>query len=345
MKAAVIREHGGPEVVKIEQIPDPHAGVGEVVINVRAAALNHLDIWTIKGGRGPGLAGPHVIGSDCSGVVAQVGQGVVNVKLGAPVIMAPGLSCGRCEWCQRGQQSECATFGIIGLSRDGTYAQKVVVPAANLQPKPAHLSFEEAAALSLAHVTAWRMVFTRAALRPGEDVLIHGIGGGVSLAALQLARMVNARVIVTSSSDEKLSRALAMGAEHGINYKTAPDIALAVRDYTAGRGVDVAIDTVGAATFPIDVKAVRKGGRIVLCGVTTGAMAQADLRAIYWNQLTIMGSTGGSHEDYRRLVRAVEASKLRPVVDTVMPLDKAREALERLASANQFGKIVLLIAD
>ena len=343
MKAVTIRAAGGPEVVRIEEVPSPDLAAGEVVVEVRAAALNHLDIWVRKG-RG-GLKFPHVLGSDAAGIVAEVGPGVAGVAVGDAVVVYPGLVCGRCDACLAGRQSECDTFGIVGLGRWGTFAEYVSVPAANVAPRPPHLSFDEAAALPLAHLTAWRMLMTRAALRPGETVLIHGIGGGVALAGLQIARLAGASVIVTSSSDDKLARAKRLGAAHGVNYRAAPDVAKVVRDLTGGRGVDVVMDTVGAATWPIDFAAVRRGGRIVLCGVTTGPAAETPLQSLYWNQLTVMGSTLGSHEDFRLMLAAMAAAGARPVIDTVFSLDHAGEALARMEAGQQFGKLVLHVAE
>ena len=342
MKAVTIRAHGGPEVVGVEDVPAPAAAAGEVVVAVRAAALNHLDIWVRKGGRNAGTKFPHVLGSDASGRVAEVGAGVTGVRPGDEVILFPGLSCGRCEACRRGQESECDTFGIIGLTRWGTFAERVAVPAGNVFPKPPTMDFEDAAALPVAYTTAWRMLTTRAALGAGETVLIHGIGGGVALAGLQFAKRIGARAIVTSSSEEKLARAAKLGADISINYRTTPDLVQAVMDQTRGRGVDVVMDTVGAATWPVDFAVVRKGGRIVLCGVTGGADAPTSLRTLYWNQVSVLGSTLGSHEDFRRMLRAVaEAPALKPVLDSTVPLDQAPHALARMEVGRQFGKIVL----
>lgn len=343
MKAMTLREHGGLECVRTEEVDEARAGTGEVVLEVRAAALNHLDIWVRKGRPGLVLQMPHVLGSDAAGVVGEVGPGVTSLKVGDEAILNPGLSCGACEFCQRGEQSECVSFGIVGLSRPGTFAERVAVPAANVHPKPPHLSFEEASALPLAHLTAWRMLVSRAKLQAGETVLIHGIGGGVALAALQIAKLFAAQVIVTSSSDDKLARAKSLGANHAINYRAVQDVAKAVRDLTAGRGVDVAFNTVGAAALPIDLAALRKGGRTVLCGVTTGASAQTDLRALYWNQISVLGSTMGSHEDFRQMLRAVTNARLKPVVDSVLPFDRCKDAMARMDAGNQFGKIVLRI--
>lgn len=342
MKAAVLREHGGLEAVEVGEMPEPLAGPGEVVVEVRAAALNHLDIWVRRGGRVQ-LPMPHVLGSDAAGVVAELGPGVTGVEVGDAVLVNPWLCCGVCEFCLRGEQSECIDPGIIGMARPGVFAERVVVPAANLVPKPPAMSFEHAACLGIAYTTAWRMLMTRARLRPGETVLIHGIGGGVAQAGLLLARHAGAEVLVTSSSDAKLARARAMGAHAGINYSKA-DVAQRVAQLTDGRGVDIAFDAVGAATWPLDFQVVRRGGRIVLCGITTGAQAPTDLQALYWNQLAVFGSTMGSAEDLRLMVRTVVLAGIEPVIDSVLPLAQAREAMARMEAGQQFGKILLTTA-
>jgi NADPH:quinone reductase-like Zn-dependent oxidoreductase len=341
MDAVVINQHGPAQIAQVRDIPDPVPQAGEVLVAVRSAALNHLDLWVAKGRPGLTLSFPHILGSDASGVILETGPKTHGVNVGDEVILNPGLSCGCCEYCRRGEQSECRTFGIVGMSRPGTFAEKVAVPAENIYPKPAHLNFDEAAALPLAYVTAWRMLMTRGRLISGETILIHGIGGGVALAALQLAKMIGATVFVTSSSDEKLKKARQLGANQGANYAATPDIAPWVRDQTGGRGVDLVVDTVGARTLPVDCDVLRRGGRIVMCGVTGGVDAQVNLQAIYWNQLTLIGSTMGSHEDFRQLLRAVIATGLKPVVDSVTPLEKGPEALARMERGSQFGKLVL----
>jgi NADPH:quinone reductase-like Zn-dependent oxidoreductase len=344
MKAVVIHEHGGLECLRVEDIPDPELREGEVILDVRSAALNHLDIWVRKGRPGLQLAMPHVLGSDAAGVVIKTGSSTYGIKVGDEVILNPGLSCGCCEYCRRGQQSECVSFGIVGMARPGTFAQRAAVPFYNLWPKPKYLNFDEAAALGLTFQTAWRMLFSRAELKTGQTVLIHGIGGGAALACLQLAKLAGAEVIVTSSSDEKLSRAMEMGANHTINYKTDTDPVKTIKEKTGGRGVDVVIDSVGAATWETNFSVVTKGGRIVLCGVTGGSSAKTNLQALYWNQLTILGSTMGSNEDFRQMLKAVSTAKLRPVIDSVMSLEDAAQAMGKMEKGQQFGKIVLRIS-
>ncbi len=342
MKAAVIHQHGDLDVVQVEDLEEPKPGLGEVVLQVLCAGLNHLDIWVRKGRPGAQLQTPHILGSDAVGTVTAVGEGVQAPKVGEQVIVNPALSCGQCEFCRRGEQSTCVSFGIMGQSRSGTFAERIAVPAGNCHPKPPHLSDEEAGVLALDHVTAWRMLMTRAQLKPGETVLIHGIGGGAALAALQLAKLAGAEVFVTSSSHQKLSRARTRGADHTFNYGKG-NVATWIEYETAGRGVDVAMDAVGAATWPLDFACVRKGGRIVLCGITTGSKAESDLRTLYWNQLTILGSTMGSAEDFRQMLRAVVVNQLKPAVDKVYRLARVRDALERLETGRQFGKIALRI--
>lgn len=342
MKAAVIREHGGPEVVNIEDIPAPKAGPGEVVVEVRAAALNHLDVWVRQGGRHQ-LEWPHVVGSDAAGTVVALGASVGGVAVGDEVVVNAGLACEHCEFCRRGEHSMCADYRIIGMHRPGTFAERVAVPARCVAPKPTNLDFIRSAALGIAHTTAWRMLFTRARLRPGETVLIHGIGGGAALAALQFVVSAGGRAVVTSSSEAKLKRAQEMGAATGINYKTTEDVAEAVLAATGGRGADIAFDAVGAATWALDFDAVRKGGRIVICGVTTGATASIDLQQLYWNQLTILGSTMGSDDEFRRMISTVKTAGIEPVIDNVMALQNVQEAESHLEAGEQFGKIVLTV--
>jgi len=343
MKAVVIHEHGDLDVVQVEDIEAPKASPGEVVLDVLYAGLNHLDLWVRKGRPGAQLQTSHVLGCDAVGAVAALGEGVESPKVGEQVIINPALSCGRCEFCLRGEQSTCVSFGIMGLSRSGTFAEQVAVPAGNCYPRPAHMSDEEAGVFALVYVTAWRMLITRAALKPGETVLIHGIGGGAALAALQLAKLAGAEIFVTSSSNDKLSRARRWGADHTLNY-AKENVVTWIQHETGDRGVDVAIDSVGAAAWPLDFGCVRRGGRVVLCGVTTGSKAESDLRTLYWNQLTILGSTMGSTEDFRQMLRAVNVNQLKPVVDRVFRLAKVRDAMARMEADEQFGKIALRIA-
>ena len=341
MKAAALTANGELECLEVMELLKPEPAAGEVRIALKTAALNHLDIWIRRGRPGLQMRFPHIQGSDAAGIVDAVGDGVTRVKVGDEVVVNPGLSCGVCEACQKGQHSECPDFSLLGVSRPGTYAEYVTVPEVNVQSKPAYLNWEEAAAFPLAYLTAWRMLFSRAQLRPGESVLIHGIGGGVALAALQLATGAGATCIVTSSSEDKLARAKEFGAVAGINYARSESVAKEVLALSDGRGVDVVVDSVGGATWPINMEATRKGGRITHCGVTGGPEVQANINPIYWRQLSILGSTMGSNDDFYQLVRTMEAAELRPVIDKVFPLDEAREAQGRMDRGEQFGKIVL----
>nr|HPK00554.1 alcohol dehydrogenase catalytic domain-containing protein [Candidatus Hydrogenedentota bacterium] len=318
MKAAVVFENGDAECIRYEEVPAPVPGPGEVLIEVHGAALNHLDIWVRRGRPGVELPVPHILGSDAAGTVLEAGGGVDHVAPGDEVLINPGLSCGACEFCCRGEQSECLSFGIVGMSRPGTFAERVVVPAGNVFAKPPHLNMTEAAALPLAYVTAWRMLMSRAQVRPGETVLIHGIGGGVALAGLQLAHLAGARVLATSSSDDKLMRAREFGADECINYADNPDLSEAVRDLTDGRGVDIAFDTVGAATWPENFKAVRRGGRTLVDAV--------DLAAAAGRLTVIVGPNGAGKSTLLRVLSGDIAADAGQVALLDRPLARWRRA-------------------
>jgi NADPH:quinone reductase-like Zn-dependent oxidoreductase len=340
LRALYFESHGDASGLVVGQRPKPRPGEGEVLLGLRAASLNHLDLFVLRGLPGVTVELPHIGGADGAGTVAEVGEGVTGWRAGDEAVLNPGLWCGRCESCTRGEESQCVRFGIVGEHVDGTFAEFVKVPASSLSPKPAGMSWPEAASFGLTFLTAWRMLMTRARLAAGESVLIHGIGGGVALAALAIAKRVGATVFVTSSSEAKLARATEMGADHTLNY-TSCDVAREVRALTGKRGVDVVVETVGAATWMASLRSAAKGGRIVTCGATTGGNPTEEVRLIFWNQLSILGSTMGSSADWRAMVRAVEDWGLRPVVDSVLPLESGREAYERMASGEQFGKIVL----
>jgi NADPH2:quinone reductase len=341
VKAVRFHQHGGPEVLRYEDAPTPEPGPGEVLVALRAAALNHLDVFTRSGGV-PKVPLPHIGGADGAGVVAANGPGATRYPAGARVFFDPGLSDGTCDYCARGEQSLCDRWEILGEHRDGTLAQAVVVPEQNLRPIPDGLSFEEAAAFPLVFLTAWRMVVTKARVVPGETVLILGIGGGVALAALQIAKHAGARVFVTSGSQEKLERAKAMGADVLINHKTT-DFSKEAWGITQKRGVDVVIESVGAATWAGSIRALAKGGRLVTCGATSGPKPDEDIRRIFVKQITIYGSTMGTPHDWEQLNGLLAAKALRPVVDRTLPLEEAARAQELLEHGDHFGKIVLTI--
>jgi NADPH:quinone reductase-like Zn-dependent oxidoreductase len=341
MLANVLLKRDGRSVMEIQRLPDPCPGPGQVLLEVRAAALNHLDLFTRDRLAAEAAPSPHILGSDAAGVVREIGTGVANVRVGDKVVLNPGLSCGRCEPCSRGEHSQCLDYDIVGRTSPGTFAELVLVPAENLAPKLEHLSFDQAAALPLAHLTAWRMLVTRGQLRSGETVLIHGIGGGVALACLQIAKAHGAAVFVTSSSRDKLDSARQLGADQALDYAADQDLSGTVRELTGGRGADLVIDTVGAATIATSISAARNGGRVVVCGATTGPTATVNLREIFWRQISVLGSTMGSREDFRAMLAAVAANRLVPTLDSTHHLSQAGEALARLESGAQLGKIVL----
>jgi NADPH:quinone reductase-like Zn-dependent oxidoreductase len=340
MKAVLIRAHGGPEVVSYEDLPDPQPGPGQVVVAVRAATLNHLDIWVRKGWPGLKLSFPHVLGSDVAGVVDAVGPGVEGVKAGDAVVVNPSVGCGRCERCLAGKENLCRRFAIIGEHVSGGQAERFVLPARNVLPKPANLSFEEAAAVPLTFMTAWHALVARAKVRLGETVLVHAAGSGVGVAAVQIAKLLGARVIATAGSDAKLEKARALGADHLVNYEQQ-DFAQEVRKLTDKKGVEVVFEHVGKTTWERSLLAAGIGGRIVTVGATTGHEPVTDLRHVFFRQLSVLGSTMGTAAELLEVLRFVGEGKLRPVVDRVLPLREARAAQGLLADRAQFGKIVL----
>ncbi len=328
MRAVRIHEDGGPEVLVLEEAPDPAPGPGEVLVRLHASALNHLDVWIRKGL--PSVPKPRILGADGAGVVEALGEGVSGFEPGERVVVNPGIEAGG------------GRIHVIGEHGDGTNAELIAVPATNVHPIPDGLSFEEAAAFPLVFETAYRMLVTRAGLREEEWVLAWGIGGGVSTAALAIAKALGARVLVTSSSDTKLERARELGADATVNHATA-DVKAAVQEATGGRGVDVVVEHVGEATWQTSLAVAAHGGRIALCGATTGPNPPAALHRIWWKQLTILGSTMGTGEDFAAVYDLVASGRARPVVDRVFPLEEIRAAHERLEAGEQLGKIVLSI--
>jgi NADPH:quinone reductase-like Zn-dependent oxidoreductase len=339
MKAVFFTRHGGNEVLEYGERPDPVPGPGEVRVALRAAALNRLDVFVRNGI--PGVPLPQIPGADGAGVVEALGEGVGDLKAGDRVLLQPGLYCGHCEFCRSGEQSLCVTYRILGEHAPGTFAELVVVPRRNVFAIPPGLSFAEAAAFPLVDQTAWRMVVGRARVRPGETVLVHGVGGGVAGAVVEVARLCGARVIATTSSAEKATAAREAGAELVIDYKTE-DVSAVIRKHTGKRGVDVVVDTVGEATWMTSLKCAAKGGRIVTCGATSGPNPKEEIRLIFWKQLSILGSTMANDREFHALLSAVASGRLRPRIDRVFPLPRAADAYRRMEAGEHHGKIVLV---
>jgi NADPH:quinone reductase-like Zn-dependent oxidoreductase len=340
MQAIVIQEHGGPDALELLERPDPEPGPGEVRVRVRAAAINFLDVWVRKGVPGVRYPLPLIPGSDGAGLVDKVGAGVTGLEPGAPCLVAPGLACNVCEACSRGDDHLCRYYGILGEHRDGTCADFIVVPVRSILPKPENLSFEEAAAIPLPFLTAWHMLMARAKLQPGETILIHAAGSGVSTAGIQIADMLGARIIVTAGSDEKLERAKEMGAETGINYRTQ-DFSQEVRGLTGKRGVDVILDHIGQDTWEGNIKSLAKGGRLAFCGNTSGSEATTSLPHVFFKSLSILGSTMGSRSELFEVLRMVEREALSPVIDRVLPMSQVAEGHRLLEERQVFGRVVL----
>jgi NADPH:quinone reductase-like Zn-dependent oxidoreductase len=328
VQAVRIHEDGGPDVLVLDEVPDPSPDSGEVLIRLRASALNHLDVWIRKGL--PSVPKPRILGADGSGVVESLGEGVDGFEPGQPVVINPGV------------EASDGAIHVIGEHGDGTNAQLIAVPATNVYPIPGDLSFEEAAAFPLVFETAYRMLVTRARVQAGEWVLLWGIGSGVSTAGLAIAKALGARTIVTSSSDAKLARARELGADATVNHADG-DVKAAVKEVTAGHGADVVIDHVGEATWRTSLDVAAREGRVAVCGATSGPNPPAALHRVWWKQLTILGSTMGTKADFEGAYDLIASGRARPVVDEVVPLSEIRAAHERLEAGEQLGKIVLTI--
>jgi NADPH:quinone reductase-like Zn-dependent oxidoreductase len=324
VKAVRIHEDGGPEVLRYEEAPDPSPGPGEVLLSVRAASLNHLDVWLRRGL--PSVPKPRILGADGAGVVAALGEGVDGVSVGDAVVLNPGLDDGK---------------RIVGEHMDGTHAELIAVPAEYLHPVPEGMSFEDAAAFPLVFATAYRMLATRAGLREGEWVLVWGIGAGVATASLAIAKALGAHVLATSTSDDKLERARELGADAVV--RTDADVVAAARELTDGAGMDVVVEHIGEATWKSSLQSVRAGGRVTVCGATSGPNPPAMLHRVFWKQLSILGSTMGTREDFAAVYELVASGQARPVIDRVYPIAEVAAAHERLESGDQLGKIVLTI--
>jgi NADPH:quinone reductase-like Zn-dependent oxidoreductase len=340
MKAIRIHEHGGPHVLRVDELPEPKAGPGQVVLEVKAAGINQLDLWVRKGMPGIMVPLPRIPGADAAGYVHEVGEGVTHVTPRQRVLLNPHTSCGACEACSAGNMSMCLSYGIWGEHSDGTYAQFMAVPARCAIPIPDALPFDVAAAAPLVFVTSWRMLIVRGRLRAGEDVLIHSVGAGVGTTCLAMAKMTGARVIATASTDEKCAKAKALGADVVLNSKS-DDVVKRVREVTAKRGVDVVVDYIGKETWNKSLLCLKRGGRLVTCGATTGFDPTEDLRHIFYRQLEIHGSTMGNNDDLMSALRCLFQGRLRPVIDSTFSLEAAAEAHRKIESRATFGKVIL----
>lgn len=337
MKAVRFHQHGGPEVLRFEDAPDPVPGPGEAVVRVRACALNRLDLWERNGIERVKIPLPHISGSDIAGEVVSAPDAPL---IGQRVMVQPGLSCGRCLACLSGRDNECPAYDIIGYRTSGGYAELVAVPMANLIPIPPDIGFAAAAAFPLTFVTAWHMLVTRAGVKPGDEVLVLAAGSGVGQAAIQVARLHGARVLATAGSAQKLERALALGAEVVINH-AEQDVAQEVRRATGRRGVDIVVEHVGQATWDASVRSLAPGGRLVTCGATSGPAASIDLRFLFYRQLSLLGSFMGTKGELLQAARFFFAGRLTPVVDRAFPLREAAAAQAYLEDRRQFGKVIL----
>jgi NADPH:quinone reductase-like Zn-dependent oxidoreductase len=342
MKAIVFKAHGGPDVLKYTDAPDPTIRTNEVLVRVKACALNHLDLWVRRGIPGVTFPQPHIPGSDISGEIAQIGADVTTVRVDQKVVLAPGVSCSKCAACISGQDNRCRQFTNLGYMIDGGCAEFVRAPEVNCLPYPENLSFEEAASIPLVFQTAWHMLVSRAELQPGEDVLILGAGSGVGSAAIQIAKFFGARILATASTDAKLAKARQLGADHLINHKTQI-IREEVRRITSKRGVDVVFEHVGTATWDESIASLAPSGRLVTCGATTGYDAKIDLRFLFSRQLSLLGSYMGEKSELFTVMKLVAAGRLKPVVDRTFPLAACAEAHAYLEAGKQFGKVVLSV--
>ena len=343
MKAIYYNEHGGPEVLKYGDMEAPAASAGEVVIDIKAASLNHIDLFMRRGMPGVKVPFPHIPGCDAAGVVAALGEGVTGLAVGDRVLMNPSLSCGKCEFCIRGEASLCLHYVLVGELCNGTCCEQIVIPADAAIPITEALSFEDAASIPLVFLTAWRMLITRGKVKPGEDVLILGAAGGVGAAAIQIAKVAGARVLAAAGSEEKLDFCRGLGADVLINY-SKEDFVKSVKKATSRRGVDVVVDYVGADTWVKSLQSLVRGGRLLTCGATTGYTPQTDLRHIVYRQLEIIGSTMGSKNDLTSALKMILDGRMRPVVGAVYDLEDTAQAHAAMEERKVLGKIVIRIA-
>ncbi|NIS78882.1 MAG: zinc-binding dehydrogenase [Anaerolineales bacterium] len=343
MKSVLLDEHGGPEVLRYDDFPEPEPGRREVQVRLRAAALNRLDLWVREGWPGLKLEYPHIPGADGAGEISALGEGVTDLEVGTRVVINSNLSCGRCSFCLAGKDNMCRHWHLLGETIRGTYAEYVVVPDVNVLPLPEGFTFDAAAAAGLVYHTAWHSLIVRGNLRPGESILIVGASGGVNTASIQIAKLSGAKVYVVGSSTEKLALAESLGADVVIDRNKEEDWSKAVFQATKRQGVDIVVDNVGAGTMPLSLRAARKGGRILTVGNTAGPKFEIDNRFIFGKHLSILGSTMGTRDDFATVMNLIFEGSLNPVLDRQYPLEEAAAAQERLAAGEQMGKITLVI--
>ena len=341
MKAVVFRRHGGPEELEWADMPDPSPAGDEVLIKIKACSLNHLDIWERQGLPGVSIPLAHISGSDVAGEIVKTGGLVKGLQAGQRVIASPGVSCGECEFCLKDFDSLCASYRLLGLHVNGGYAEYVKVPARAVLPVSNKFSWEEWAAVPLVFLTAWHMLVTRAHLQKSETVLVHAAGSGIGSAAIQVAKHLGAQVITTASSEEKLEKARALGADRTINYKTE-DFVSKTLEFTQNRGADVVFEHIGPETWAGSIRVLAKGGRLITCGATSGREVNMDLRFLFSKQLSVIGSYMGSMRELRQVLQLIENGNLKPVVDSKFLLKDARQAQEKMLSRQHFGKILLV---
>jgi NADPH:quinone reductase-like Zn-dependent oxidoreductase len=342
MKAVRFHQHGGPEVLIAEEIPEPEIRADEVLVRVRACSVNHLDLFVRGGLPGVRYTMPHILGADIAGEVVRVGDLCWRVQPGQRVLLAPATSCRQCEWCLSGRDNRCAKYAVLGTQLDGGYREFVAVPEWAVIPIPGELSFVDAASVPLVFLTAWHMLFGRAGLEAGEDVLVLGASSGVGSAAIQIAKLFHCRVIATAGGEAKMAKATELGADIVIDHY-AQNIAAEVKRITGKRGVDVVVEHVGAATWDKSMQSLAPAGRLVTCGATTGYDVKLDLRFLFSRQQTVMGSYMGTLGELHRVLKFVFAGKLKPVIDSTFPLAEAAAAHRRLEQKEQFGKVVLTL--
>ncbi|MFX1366264.1 MAG: zinc-binding dehydrogenase [Promethearchaeota archaeon] len=342
MKAAYFSKHGKIDEISIGEVDDLSIGPNEVLIETRFAALNHLDIFVINGWPGLNINKPHVIGADGSGIVKEVGSEVTNVDVGEEVTINPGISCGKCEFCLSGKQVFCKNFSILGEHRWGTFAEYFKMPEINVLKVPTMFPLDKAAAAPLTFLTAYRMLKTQANVKQGDYVFIHGAGGGISTAAIQIAKYFGAKVIATTSTPEKIAKAIDIGADHVLNYNEMKDYTTYVyKELTEKHGIDIVIDSIGKATFQNSIRLLRPGGQLITCGATTGPLSKLNIANLFWKHLEIKGTSMGTQGEFREVMKLVFDKKLNPIIDKIFPFNQTGEAETYLNSGNQFGKVLL----